>query len=406
LSSADTAVIRVLPSIKEIAREQWDSCANPGWPSDEPLGAARPENGVSYNPFISHDFLWALEESGSATARTGWAPQHLLLEDGRGAVIGAVPAYLKSHSQGEYVFDHGWADAFERAGGRYYPKLQVSVPFTPATGRRLLVKPDADGDRNRQLLAAGAAEVARRARASSVHVTFMTDSESALLAEAGYLIRNDHQFHFVNPGYRDFDDFLDALASRKRKAIKRERRDAIAEGIEIVALTGRDITEADWDAFFGFYMETGSRKWGRPYLNRRFFSLAGERMADRILLVLAKRGNRAIAGALNFIGSDTLYGRYWGAVEKLPFLHFELCYYQAMDWGIVHGMKCVEAGAQGEHKIARGYQPVVTHSAHWIADPNFRQAVADYLRREKRQVAREGAELAEYLPFKEGSEEQ
>jgi predicted N-acyltransferase len=404
VTTADAAVIRVLPSIKEFERERWDSCANPGWPSDRPLASAPAEIGVSYNPFISHDFLWALEESGSATARTGWAPQHLLLEEGN-SVLGAMPAYLKSHSQGEYVFDHGWADAFERAGGRYYPKLQVSVPFTPATGRRLLVRPGVDADRHRQLLAAGAAELARRLRASSVHVTFMTEAESRLLAQSGYLIRTDRQFHFVNPGYRDFDDFLDALASRKRKAIKRERRDAVGDGVEIVSLTGAEITEADWDAFFTFYMETGSRKWGRPYLNRRFFSLAGERMADRVLLVLAKRGRRAIAGALNFIGSDTLYGRYWGATEHLPFLHFELCYYQAMEWGIAHGMKCVEAGAQGEHKIARGYQPVITYSAHWIADPNFRQAVADYLRREKRQVARESAELAEYLPFKgeEGS---
>jgi hypothetical protein len=312
-----------------------------------------------------------------------------------------MPAYLKSHSQGEYVFDHGWADAFERAGGRYYPKLQVSVPFTPATGPRLLVAPGENADRHRRALAAGAAELARQLKASSVHVTFVTESESRLLAEVGYLIRTDRQFHFVNRGYRDFNDFLDALAARKRKAIKRERREAVADGVEIVALTGADITEAGWDAFFGFYMETGSRKWGRPYLNRRFFSLVGERMADRILLVLAKRGKRAIAGALNFIGSDTLYGRYWGAVEKLPFLHFELCYYQAMDWGIAHGMKCVEAGAQGEHKIARGYQPVATYSAHWIADSGFRNAVADYLRREQRQVARESAELEEYLPFRD-----
>ncbi len=401
MTTADPAVIRVLASIKEVDRERWDSCANPGWPSDRPLASVPADAALAYNPFISHDFLWALEESGSASARTGWTPQHLLLEGERNAVVGAMPSYLKSHSQGEYVFDHGWADAFERAGGRYYPKLQVSVPFTPATGRRLLVAPDTDADRHRQVLAAGAAELARRLRASSVHVTFMTEDESRLLAESGYLIRTDRQFHFVNPGYRDFDDFLDALASRKRKAIKRERRDALADGIEIVALTGAAITEADWDAFFGFYMETGSRKWGRPYLNRRFFSLAGERMADRILLVLAKRGKRAIAGALNFIGSDTLYGRYWGATEKLPFLHFELCYYQAMEWGITHGMKCVEAGAQGEHKIARGYQPVATYSAHWIADPGFRKAVADYLKREQRQVARESAELAEYLPFRE-----
>jgi predicted N-acyltransferase len=399
---ADAAVIRVFRSIKEIERERWDSCANPGWPSERPLGSPpATDSGVPYNPFISHDFLWALEESGSASARAGWAPQHLTLEDGSGALLGAMPAYLKSHSQGEYVFDHGWADAFERAGGRYYPKLQASVPFTPATGRRLLVPPGAACEHRRRTLATGATELARRLNASSVHVTFMTEAECRPLAEAGYLMRTDRQFHFVNPGYRDFDDFLDALASRKRKAIRRERRDAVADGIEIVALTGAAITEADWDAFFGFYMDTGSRKWGRPYLNRKFFSLVGERMADRILLILARRGRRAIAGALNFIGSETLFGRYWGATERLPFLHFELCYYQAMEWGIAHGMKCVEAGAQGEHKIARGYQPVTTYSAHWIADPTFRKAVADYLRREQRHVARESEALAEMLPFRE-----
>ena len=389
--------------MQEVDRAAWDACANPGWPSDLPLlspGESRP----AYNPFICYDFLWSLEESGSAAPKTGWAAQHLLLSDATGRLAGAMPAYLKSHSQGEYVFDHGWAEAFERAGGRYYPKLQVSVPFTPATGPRLLTAPGVAAESIRHSLAAGASEVARRLKASSVHVTFLPESEATIFGDEGYLLRTDHQFHFVNEGYRDFDDFLNVLASRKRKAIRRERRDAVDGGVEIDLLTSGAITEAHWDAFFSFYMETGSRKWGRPYLNRRFFSLIGERMADRVLLAIARRGTKPIAGALNFIGSDTLFGRYWGATEPQAFLHFELCYYQAIEWGIVHGMKRVEAGAQGEHKIARGYQPVITHSAHWIADASFRVAVADYLKRERRQVAHDSEAIAEWLPFKEESE--
>ena len=275
------------------------------------------------------------------------------------------------------------------------------MPFTPVTGRRLLVADGASADEKRRLLAVAGTELARRLGASSLHVTFATEAEWEILGAAGYLQRTDQQYHFINEGYRDFDDFLAALASRKRKAIKRERRDALVGGIEVEHLTGKDLTEAAWDAFFQFYMDTGSRKWGRPYLNRRFFSLIGERMADRILLVLAKRDGRPIAGALNFIGSDTLYGRYWGAIEEQPFLHFELCYYQAIDWGIAHKLKCVEAGAQGEHKVARGYRPTTTYSAHWIADPGFRRAVADYLKAERRQVAKDGEALAELLPFRE-----
>jgi predicted N-acyltransferase len=274
------------------------------------------------------------------------------------------------------------------------------VPFTPVTGPRLLVASE-DVDNRRALLAAAGSELARQLGVSSLHVTFATEAEWRLLGAHGYLQRTDQQFHFVNHGYRDFDDFLSALASRKRKAIKRERREALAGGVEVVQLTGSDLTEAAWDSFFAFYMDTGSRKWGRPYLNRRFFSIVSERMADRILLILARRGRRAIAGALNFIGSDTLYGRYWGTIEEQPFLHFELCYYQAMEWGIAHGLRCVEAGAQGEHKLARGYRPTTTYSAHWIADQGFRRAVADYLGRERREVARDGAALAAYLPFKE-----
>ncbi len=381
------ATFRVLTSLGDIARDDWDACANPP--------------GESYNPFLAHDFLWSLEESGSATRKTGWLGQHLLLDGDDGRPAAVMPCYLKSHSMGEYVFDHGWADAYERAGGRYYPKLQAAVPFTPVAGRRLLARPGADADRNRALLAAAGATLTAKIGASSLHVTFATEAEQQLLAEVGYLPRTDRQFHFVNEGYRDFDDFLDALASRKRKAIRRERRDALNGGLEIVHLTGSDISEAAWNSFFHFYMDTGSRKWGRPYLNRRFFSLIGERMADRILLIFALRHGQPIAGALNFIGSDTLYGRYWGTTADQPFLHFELCYYQAIEWGIGHGLQLVEAGAQGEHKLARGYRPMTTYSAHWIADPGFREAVADYLAHERHQVARDQEALAEYLPFRE-----
>ncbi len=270
-----------------------------------------------------------------------------------------MPCYLKSHSMGEYVFDHGWAEALERAGGRYYPKLQAAVPFTPVTGRRLLIANGCDAELHRRLLANAGEALTNATGASSLHVTFATESDWQVLTDAGYLARTDQQYHFVNEGYRDFDDFLEALASRKRKAIRRERRDAL-DGLEVVHRTGREITEQDWDAFFRFYMDTGSRKWGKPYLNRRFFSLIGERMADRILLIFATRNGKPIAGALNFIGSETLYGRYWGTTAEQPFLHFELCYYQAIEWGIAHGMKSVEAGAQGEHKVARGYRPTTT----------------------------------------------
>jgi hypothetical protein len=410
------ATLRVVASLGEIDRSDWDACANPAasagngageapgreppWPPPAPGEADSWQS--EYNPFLSHDFLWSLEESGAATRRSGWLGQHLVLDGPDGRLAAILPAYLKSHSMGEYVFDHGWADAYERAGGRYYPKLQVSVPFTPVTGRRLLVRPGPDAERRRLILARAAATLAARNGVSSVHMTFLPEPEWRLLGEAGYLQRTDQQYHFLNPGYRDFEDFLDALASRKRKAIRRERREAVAGGIDIVHLTGRDLTEAAWDAFFAFYMDTGSRKWGRPYLNRTFFSLLGERLGDRILLILARRGGRPIAGALNLIGSHALYGRYWGSIEEQPFLHFELCYYQAIEWGIAHGLRRVEAGAQGEHKIARGYEPVTTYSAHWIGDPSFRRAVADYLRRERRQVERDSAVLTGFTPFRRG----
>jgi hypothetical protein len=341
-----------------------------------------------------------LEASGSATARTGWQPQHLLAETTDGEVLGVVPCYLKTHSRGEYVFDHGWADAYERAGGRYYPKLQVSVPFTPATGRRLLVKPGPSAEYVRQALAQALVELCRLRDASSVHLTFLTEPEWQFLDALGFLQRTDQQFHWENAGYRTFDEFLAALAARKRKVIRRERRDAVAAGITVEWLTGSDLTEAAWDAFFAFYMDTGSRKWGRPYLTRSFFSRVGECLRDHILLVMAKRNGRYIAGALNFIGSDTLFGRHWGAIEHHAFLHFELCYYQAIDFAIAKGLRRVEAGAQGEHKLARGYLPTTTYSAHYIADPAFRRAVADYLRRERAYVAAAGTELAAHSPFR------
>ena len=391
MGDAEQIVVRVESDITALPGEQWDACANP-CTSDST--SARP-----YNPFISHAFLSALERSHSASARTGWAPQHLVLDDGRGGILGCMPCYLKSHSQGEYVFDYGWADAFERAGGRYYPKLQAAVPFTPVTGRRLLVPetPEAE-DREVYLLNAAATLLDRR-QASSLHLTFLTRAEWERAGNLGLLRRTDQQFHWKNQGYGTFDDFLDALTSRKRKAIKRERREACQEGVEIRHYTGKDITEAHWDAFFSFYRDTGSRKWGRPYLNRAFFSLVGQTMADRILLVVCERAGRPIAGALNFIGGDTLYGRYWGCIEDHRFLHFEACYYQAIDYAITHGLACVEAGAQGPHKLARGYVPQTTYSAHLIADPSLRSAVARYLDQERGYVEMENEELARQAPF-------
>jgi hypothetical protein len=352
------------------------------------------------NPFLSHAFLSALEESGSVSARTGWDPTHLLLHKGD-RLVGCAPCYRKSHSMGEYVFDHAWARAFEQAGGRYYPKLQVSVPFTPATGPRLLVgTTDAEASERRAALAHGLTQLASDARASSVHATFLTEPDRDAFAAAGWLARTDQQFHWINRGYADFEDFLGAFASRKRKQVRRERRDALAAGLTVRHCTGSDLTEAVWDAFFAFYIDTGNRKWGRPYLNRAFFSLISERMADRILLVIAERDGRPIAGALNFIGTNTLYGRNWGALEEHPFLHFELCYYQAIDFALARGLARVEAGAQGEHKLARGYEPVTTHSAHHIVHPGLRRAIADYLEHERAEVARINAALAEATPFK------
>ncbi|WP_440410532.1 GNAT family N-acetyltransferase [Neorhizobium petrolearium] len=361
---------------------------------------------VPYNPFLSHAFLSSLEESGSATAKTGWLGHHLLLENDQGTLIGAVPGYLKSHSQGEYVFDHGWADAFDRAGGRYYPKLQCSVPFTPAAGPRLLAASGYDKASTEPALAAGLQEVTRQLGISSAHVTFIAEDQLAAFEETDYLHRTDKQFHFINDGYPNHDAFLETLASRKRKALKKERRAAVENGITIDWLTGSDLTEDVWDQFFDFYMDTGSRKWGRPYLTRTFYSLVGERMAEDILLVMAKRGGKYIAGAINFIGGDTLFGRHWGCIEDHPFLHFEVCYHQAIDFALAKGLKRVEAGAQGEHKLARGYLPVTTHSMHYIAHPGLRRAVADYLEREREEVEYMNEYLSEHAPFRKGERQQ
>jgi hypothetical protein len=411
--------IRAVPAIAEAEASAWNACANPHQKDhrgcsrvsihaqsnyEESAGNAPLADTAlkisSYNPFISHEFLSSLERSGSAGGRTGWQPQHILAEDASGALAGVVPCYLKSHSRGEYVFDAGWADAYERAGGDYYPKLQVSVPFTPATGRRLLARPGPNADATQAALAEALVELCRMRVASSVHVTFMPEAEWRLLGARGFLLRNDQQFHWENAGYGTFEDFLGALAARKRKAIKRERREALSAGIEVHWLTGSDLTEDVWDAFFAFYMETGSRKWGRPYLTREFFSLVGAAMADRILLVMAKRAGRWIAGAINFIGSETLFGRNWGALEHHPFLHFELCYYQAIEFAIHRKLGRVEAGAQGEHKLARGYMPTITYSAHYIADPALRRAIAEYLARERAYVAAAGEELTAMAPFR------
>lgn len=429
-----TLRIRVEPSIRSIPAETWDACANgtpigidsssadssgrkrlakPSEASDtirkkktsstkirqtpEPDSASEVDRS---NPFITHHFLSTLEESGAATARTGWLARHLLVEDENGAVLAAQPAYLKNHSRGEYVFDQGWAEAFERAGGNYYPKLQVSVPFTPVTGPRLLVRPGPSADAAREALVAANLELVKRERASSLHITFPLESEWKHLTELGLLARTDRQFHWINEGYKTFEDFLGALSSRKRKMIHRERREACANGVEILRLTGSDITEDAWDAFYAFYMDTGARKWGTPYLNRTFFSIIGERMRGRIVLVMAKRARRFIAGALNFLGDHTIYGRYWGTTEARPFLHFEVCYYQAIEYAIEHGLKVVEAGAQGAHKLTRGYRPVTTYSSHYIANPSLRRAVADYLENERAYVAAEAEELSAFTPFR------
>ncbi len=383
-----TLAARTIAGLDEVDRTAWDRVANPA--------------GAAYDPFVSYDFLRILEESGSVRPETGWRPMHVLLEDearsGPDALLGATPMYVKGHSYGEYVFDHSWAHAYESAGGRYYPKLQTCIPFTPAPGRRFL-----SADRSLvPVIGGAAAEIAERAGVSSYHATFCTDEEWSALGAAGFLQRMDQQFHWENDGYASFGDFLAALSSRKRKNLKKERAAALEDGIEIDWITGSDIEERHWDAFWRFYMDTGSRKWGTPYLTRTFFSLLGERMADDVLLIFARRGERYIAGALNLIGSEALYGRNWGSTEHVPFLHFEVCYYQAIDFAIARGLKRVEAGAQGEHKLARGYAPRPTYSVHHIPNESFRDAVARYLDGERDEVAGHIEILNEYTPFKKG----
>lgn len=392
MGDAEQAIIKVAQGLGAVDAVQWDACANPP--------------GEPFNPFLSHAFLLALEESGSATRRTGWMPYHLLFEDASGELAGCSPMYIKSHSRGEYVFDHGWADAYERAGGNYYPKLQVCVPFTPATGPRLLTKPGPGRATAEDQLLASALEVARRTGVSSLHFTFLPERQWTRLGEHGLLLRNDQQFHWINHDYKTFDDFLADLSSRKRKMIRKEREKALNNGVEVEWVTGKDLTEAHWDAFFQFYMDTGERKWGTPYLTREFFSLINERMPNDTLLIMAKRNGRMIAGALNFIGSEVLFGRNWGAIEHHPFLHFECCYYQAMDFAITRGLKRVEAGAQGEHKLARGYLPAKTYSAHWIENESFSSAVADYLNRERQHVEHDMEVLNTYSPFRHTENEE
>lgn len=369
-------------AISEIGQAAWDAC------------------NVGDHPFTSYAFLSALEDAGCVGGKTGWTPLHLVARGADDAVLGVAPAYLKTHSYGEYVFDWAWADAYVRAGGRYYPKLQLAVPFTPVTGPRLMTGEGADAPAVRRALAGAAVGLCEQINASSVHVTFPTPGEADMLGGLGFLQRQDRQFWWANRGYATFDDFLADLSSNRRKTIRRERRDAGQE-LEIVRLTGSDLKEEHWDAFWSFYTDTGARKWGTPYLNRRFFSLLGERMADRLLLVMARRGSEWIAGALNVIGPDALYGRNWGALEDVPFLHFELCYYQAIEAAIEMGLPRVEAGAQGEHKLARGYLPQPVYSAHFIADERLRDPIARYLAQERPAVAEEMAYLeAEGSPFR------
>jgi predicted N-acyltransferase len=377
--SGEPIFARLRDGVASFEAADWDRCAGTG------------------DPFLSHAFLAALEESGSATAETGWQPVPLSIDgtDARPAAV--MPAYAKSHSLGEYVFDHGWADAYERAGGQYYPKLQIAVPFTPVPGRRLLALEPGLAP----ALIAAAEQVVESNRLSSAHATFVAPEEVALFDRAGWLIRADSQYHWLNEGFGSFDDFLAALSSRKRKQIRKERAAAVA-GLEIVHLSGGRITEAHWDMFWAFYQDTGARKWGRPYLTRAFFSMLGERLGESVLMILALRGGRPIAGALNLVGAEALYGRYWGCVEDVPYLHFELCYYQAIEAAIARGLRRVEAGAQGQHKLARGYRPVATFSAHYLRDPGLRAAVAGFLAAERRAVEREIAALGEMTPFRRG----
>ena len=378
--------VKVVSRIGEVDAAEWDACAVQSAP-----------NG---NPSVGHAFLHALEESQSVRRESGWQAQHLVVEDALGQVAGAVPMYLKSHSMGEYVFDYGWANAYERAGGNYYPKLQVSVPFTPVTGPRLLVRPGAGTDSTRAALVAGMIEWTNRNDLSSLHVTFPTEEEADYLAQADFLIRHNHQYHWYNRGYETFDDFLGSLNSRKRKMIRRERRKVSEAGVDMQCLSGDALKSEHWDAFYKFYTDTYDRKWGYPYLTREFFEIISETMADNVVLVLASTGGLPIAGALNLKGNDTLFGRNWGCIADYKFLHFETCYYCAIEYAIDHGLERVEAGTQGPHKLQRGYEPVQTRSAHWIPDPAFRDAVARFLVEERREEAREMGYLEHETPYR------
>ena len=380
--SETPVTLKIISRVSEVSAADWDACAGPD------------------NPFVSHAFLSALEDSGSAVEDEGWGPQHLVLEDDDGQLIAAVPAYIKSHSQGEYVFDHGLAHAFENAGGKYYPKLVVGVPFSPVPGPRLLIRPDADKERITGVLAAGLIELCDMHDASSVHVNFLPEDQWTALAEHGFLQRQGQQFHWQNDGYETFDDFLGALSSRKRKNIRKERAAVAATGVTIRALHGDDLKPEHWDAFYGFYRDTTDRKWGWDYLKRDFFRLLQERMRDKVVLMFCELDGMPVAGALNLVGTDTIYGRNWGGHARFKHLHFELCYYQAIDWAIAHGLKRVEAGAQGQHKIQRGYLPSATYSAHWIPHPGFRRAVGDFLRREREAIGEDMEILMDYSPFK------
>jgi len=387
MGDSEQIKVEVSRGMSDVPAADWDACANP--------------DPATHDPFLSHAFLKALEDSGCVRAERGWSPHHLLLRDQSEALLGAMPLYLKGHSMGEYVFDYAWADAYERAGGDYYPKLQSSVPFTPVTGRRLLTPEGVPGWRGEALLNA-AVQLTNGNDLSSLHLTFVPEEEWHQGARLGLLKRTGQQFHWLNDGYQSFDDFLAALASRKRKAVRKERREAVAPGIEIEWLIGTDITEAHWDAFYAFYIDTSNRKWGQPYLNRAFFSRVHAAMPQRVALCMARRGGKYIAGALNFIGGDALYGRYWGAIEHHPFLHFEVCYYQAIDLAIQRGLSRVEAGAQGEHKLARGYVPRTTYSLHYLAHPGLAEAVENFLEREREMVARGNEILSEGVPFRRG----
>ncbi|PLW77298.1 GNAT family N-acetyltransferase [Cohaesibacter celericrescens] len=382
--------LHIIHSIREIGEAAWNAC----------LGDTL--SPTKANPFLSYAFLEALELSGCVCEQTGWLPHHMALRDETAQTLAVLPLYLKSHSQGEYVFDHAWADALERSGGQYYPKLQSAIPFTPVNAPKVLARKGINLSTALAAMANGMQQLCERYPISSSHLTFLPEDQKSEFEKQGFLVRRDQQFHWVNEDYESYDDFLAQLSSRKRKNIRKERKTAQKHGLIIRHKQGSDITEADWDAFYDFYMDTGARKWGRPYLNRAFFSLIGERLADKILLIMAYDNDTPVAGALNFIGGDTLYGRYWGTVGDYPCLHFELCYHQAIDWAIAHKMLCVEAGAQGEHKLARGYIPQTTWSAHWIAHPAFREAIDDYLQRERQAAEAEQDFLTTLSPFKKG----